>query len=80
MKKHNGFTLIELLIVLAICGILAAILIPAVMHRFNDKPTTYGGGTIVQDQPAAEYECRSGVVMKRDGKALKNSQGGIVTC
>jgi general secretion pathway protein G len=35
-KAHNGFTLIELLVVITILAILAAVVIPKVVHRADD--------------------------------------------
>lgn len=52
MKKVKGFTLIEVMIVIAIIGILAAILIPVLAGDTKHTPTkstvSYGVGGVVE--------------------------------
>ena len=39
-NKKKGFTLVELIVVIAIIGVLAAIIVPTTLHFVNQAPCT----------------------------------------
>lgn len=54
MRKNVGFTLFELMIVVAVVGILAAVVIGAIderKRRTQNEPTVERSGTLVSDSP-----------------------------
>lgn len=78
--KAKGFTLIELMIVLAICGILLAIIVPAVMGGSSASTggLSYGVNGMTETRCIRGYE----FVVGRNGSTQQvlNAQGGGVAC